>query len=230
VVLALFDTPATVRVLEGPDGLLHASHPPAHVIDTGTGDPEEVTALAGRLAARGVRYIDAPMSGSSAQIAARTATAMIGASPDDFAACRAVLDAMAAHVFHLGGPGAGMKAKLASNVIVGLNRVALAEGLACARALGLDLGAFLAMARTSAAYSVAMDAKGARMLAGRYGEPESRVRQHRKDVTLILRAAAAAGQRLPLSETHLALLDESLAAGDGDLDNAAIFRRYGAGK
>jgi 3-hydroxyisobutyrate dehydrogenase-like beta-hydroxyacid dehydrogenase len=229
IVLALLDTPTTLVVVEGADGIMQAERAPAYLVDTSTGDPEAIAALAARLAPRGTRVVDATLSGSSAQIAARTAIAMVGAAPADFAACRDLLDAVADRVFHLGGPGAGMKAKLASNVIVGLNRAALAEGLACARALGLDLGAFLAMAKASPAYSVAMDTKGARMLEARYEDPESRVRQHRKDVALILRAAAAAGQRLPLSEAHLALLDDALAAGDGELDNAAIFRRYGSG-
>jgi 3-hydroxyisobutyrate dehydrogenase-like beta-hydroxyacid dehydrogenase len=65
------------------------------------------------------------------------------------------------------------------------------------------------------------------MVAGRYAGPESRVRQHRKDVAIIERYAQAAGQRLPLTEAHRELLDAAIAAGDGDLDNAAIFRRYG---
>jgi 3-hydroxyisobutyrate dehydrogenase-like beta-hydroxyacid dehydrogenase len=55
------------------------------------------------------------------------------------------------------------------------------------------------------------------------------VRQHRKDVDLILRLAGAAEQSMPLSAVHLALLDAAIAAGDGDLDNAAIFRRYDGG-
>ena len=153
---------------------------------------------------------------------------MAGGAPADLDACADLLDACSGRVFRVGGPGAGMKAKLATNVIVGLNRAALAEGLACARALGVDLAAFLEVARATPAYSAAMDVKGERMLAARYAPPESRVRQHRKDVELILRIAGAAGQRLPLSEAHLALLSAAVAAGDGDLDNAAIFRRYDA--
>jgi 3-hydroxyisobutyrate dehydrogenase-like beta-hydroxyacid dehydrogenase len=121
-----------------------------------------------------------------------------------------------------------MRAKLALNVIIGLNRAALAEGLACARVLGLDLDAFLALAKATPAYSAAMDAKGERMLRARYTPPESRVRQHRKDVELILRLAGEADQPMPMSEVHLALLDAAIEAGDGDLDNAAIFRRYDA--
>ena len=227
VVLALLDTATTCRVVEGEGGLMRVAQPPRYVIDTSTGDPDAVVALGERLAARGTRLVDATLSGSSAQIAARTAVVMAGAAPADYAACSDILAALGDRVFHVGGPGAGMKAKLATNVLVGLNRAALAEGLALARALGLDLVAFLELAKATPAYSAAMDAKGERMVTGRYEPPDSRVRQHLKDVEIILKYAAAAGRPLPLSEAHRALLAAAVGAGDGDLDNAAIFRRYG---
>lgn len=226
VVLALLDTPTTCRVVEAEDGLMRAARPPRYVIDTSTGDPDAVVALGERLAARGTRLVDATLSGSSAQIAAREGVVMVGARAADYAACEDVLGAFGDRVFHVGGPGAGMKAKLATNVMVGLNRAALAEGLAFARALGLDLPAFLDLAKATPAYSAAMDIKGERMLAGRYDPPDSRVRQHLKDVDIILGYAAAASQPLPLSQAHRALLAAAVAGGDGDLDNAAIFRRY----
>jgi 3-hydroxyisobutyrate dehydrogenase-like beta-hydroxyacid dehydrogenase len=228
VVLALLDTDVTRRVVEGADGLMAAPRPPRYVVDTSTGDPDEVVALGERLAARGTRLVDATISGSSGQIAARSAVVMVGAEPADYAACADLFAAFGDRVFRLGGSGAGMKAKLASNVILGLNRLALAEGLAFARALRLDVGAFLAMAKASPAYSVAMDVKGDRMISGQYDEPDSRVRQHLKDVDIILKYAHAAGQPLPVSEVHRALLAAAVAAGDGDLDNAAILRRYTA--
>lgn len=229
VVLALLDTDVTIAVVEGEGGLLAAPAPPRWVVDTGTGDPAKFAALAARAASRGTRMLDATLSGSSGQIARRQAVVMVGADAADFEACADLLHAFGDRVFRLGPPGAGMKAKLASNVILGLNRLALAEGLALAGALGLDLPAFLAMAKASPAYSVAMDVKGERMLAGRYGEPDSRIRQHLKDLDLILAAGCAAGVRLPASAAHRALLAEAVSAGDGDLDNAAVLRRYARG-
>lgn len=228
VILALFDTATTCRVIEGADGLMQASQVPEYLIDTSTGDPAAVIALGERIGPRGMRLVDAPFSGSSAQIEQRAGVMMAGGASADLDACADLLDACSGRVFRVGGPGAGMKAKLATNVIVGLNRAALAEGLACARSLGLDLAAFLALARATPAYSTAMDVKGERMLNADYAPPESRVRQHRKDVELILRLAGAGGQDLPLSAAHLALLTAAVDAGDGDLDNAAIFRRYDA--
>ena len=73
------------------------------------------------------------------------------------------------------------------------------------------------------AYSVAVDTKGKKMLNGDFA-PQARLRQHHKDVSLILRYAERAGQELPLSNVHLDVLEKAIAAGDGELDNSAVVR------
>lgn len=223
IVLALPDSNVVAQVVAGPQGLLTATTLPQVIIDTSTGDPDDTIAVAQRLAARGVAYVDATLSGSSEQVRAREAVLMIGGAPDVVDAQRDILAALADRMFHLGPVGSGAKAKLASNLVLGLNRLVLAEGLVFAAALGLDLPRFLALLKASPAYSVAMDVKGDKMLRDDFA-PQSRVHQHRKDVAMMLQHAAAAGQPLPLSRVHLQLLDAAIAAGDGELDNAAVIR------
>jgi len=181
-----------------------------------------VVALAARLAVRDVRLVDAPLSGSSQQIRDGTAVMMIGGDPAACAALAPVLAAISTRRFHVGPPGSGTRAKLATNLLLGLNRAALAESLAFAECLGLDLTVFLDLVRATPAYSRAVDVKGTRMIAGDFASPQSRIRQHRKDVKLMLAAARRAGKALPLTAAHAALLDAAVAAGQGDLDNAAI--------
>ena len=111
--------------------------------------------------------------------------------------------------------------KLVTNLVLGLNRAALAEGLAFGRALGLPGEQTLAILRESMAYSRIMDAKGQKMLRRNF-KPQARLSQHLKDVRLMLSAAAVAGARLPLSETHRRLLERAESAGFGHLDNSAI--------
>jgi 3-hydroxyisobutyrate dehydrogenase-like beta-hydroxyacid dehydrogenase len=125
----------------------------------------------------------------------------------------------------MGGAGAGARAKLALNLVLGLNRAALAEGLAFAEGLDLEGAAFLSLLRDSPAYSAAMDAKGAIMLEGRFSPPQARLAQHRKDLALMLAEAERTGQPLPLGAAHAALLDAAIAAGDADLDNAAVLQQ-----
>lgn len=225
VVLAVFDTSDVTRVLEADDGLLAPGHRVRTVIDCSTGTPELLQALAARLRERGIAFIEGPLSGSSQQIAAGAATMLLGGDAEAIARCGPVLDALARERIHVGGAGMAAKAKLATNLVLGLNRAVLAEGMAFAESLGIPPDTFLALVLATPARSVAAEVKGPLMAAGNF-EPQSRIRQHLKDVGLMLAAARAAGQPLPLSEIHERLMREAVAAGDGDLDNAAIIRQW----
>ncbi|MBP7568298.1 MAG: NAD(P)-dependent oxidoreductase [Burkholderiaceae bacterium] len=224
VILAVFETRDVVQVLEADGGLLGAGHRVRTVIDCSTGDPHALEALSGRLAARGIDFIEAPLSGSSQQIQAGEATVLMGGADAAIARCRPLLDAIASRRVHVGGAGMGARAKLATNLVIGLNRAVLAEGMVFAQALGIAPQAFLDLVLATPARSAAAEAKGAMMVSGEFA-PQSRIRQHLKDVGLMLADAQAAGQRLPLSETHAALMHAAVAAGDGELDNAAIIRQ-----
>jgi 3-hydroxyisobutyrate dehydrogenase-like beta-hydroxyacid dehydrogenase len=111
--------------------------------------------------------------------------------------------------------------KLVTNLVLGLNRAALAEGLAFAESFGLDLVRTLEVMRGSAAYSRIMDTKGERMI-NREFTPDARLSQHLKDVRLIVDIGQQAGLQMPLSAAHRAVLEQAEAAGFGDLDNSAI--------
>jgi 3-hydroxyisobutyrate dehydrogenase-like beta-hydroxyacid dehydrogenase len=108
-------------------------------------------------------------------------------------------------------------------LILGLNRLALAEGLVFAGKLGLDPKAFLELLKVTPAYSAAMDIKGKKMLDGDF-TTQARLRQHHKDVSIILKYSEKLGQELPLSKVHLDVLNKAIEAGDGDLDNSAVIR------
>jgi 3-hydroxyisobutyrate dehydrogenase-like beta-hydroxyacid dehydrogenase len=115
--------------------------------------------------------------------------------------------------------------KLVVNHVMGLNRAALAEGLAFARAMGLDPSRALEVLRAGAAYSRAMDTKGPKMIRGDF-TPVARLSQHLKDVRLILRAARRADLRLPLEEWNRRLLERAMDRGGGDMDNSAVILAY----
>jgi 3-hydroxyisobutyrate dehydrogenase-like beta-hydroxyacid dehydrogenase len=206
------------------EGLAEALRPGALVLDTTTGRPADATASAQRLAELGVRYVDAPLSGSSEEIAKGTATALVGA-PEPEPELLDLLEVFARQVFFLGQPGAGRLAKLVVNHVMGLNRAALAEGLALGLAAGLDGAELLEVLRGSAANSRALELKGRRMVEGDFS-PASRIAQHAKDVALILELARSLGARVPLEEVHSALLLEAIRSGLGNLDNAALIKVF----
>jgi 3-hydroxyisobutyrate dehydrogenase-like beta-hydroxyacid dehydrogenase len=193
------------------------------VIDTTTGDPASAEALAAAFAARGAVYLDATISGSSAQLREGLAIMMVGGDEEVFAANADLFAGLGTQTFHTGGPGTGARMKLVTNVVLGLNRAALAEGLALARGLGLNAAQALAIMRGGPAYSRIMDRKGDKMLRGDF-VPEARLSQHLKDVRLIVECGRAAGLPMPLSVAHQAVLEAAEAAGLGALDNSAIIQ------
>ncbi|MEN6302136.1 MAG: NAD(P)-dependent oxidoreductase [Armatimonadia bacterium] len=220
IILSLPDSDVVSRLLWS-DGLAASLPAKALVLDTTTGRPQDAADNQERLAAQGVRFVDVTLSGSSEDIAAGRATALVGdmATPDYDALVRA----MAPTVFYLGGPGRGCLGKLVINHIMGLNRAALAEGLAMGMAAGMEGETLLEVIRQSAAYSRVADMKGERMVRGDFG-PASRIAQHAKDVRLILQEGERLGLALRLERAHAELLEEAITAGLGALDNAAIIR------
>jgi 3-hydroxyisobutyrate dehydrogenase-like beta-hydroxyacid dehydrogenase len=222
VILSLTDSNAVEEVVLGPGGLLEAGG--LHVIiDTTTGEPERTEVLARRLSHLGIYLLDAPISGSSEQIRRRQGVILVGGERTAYESCLDLFRVLSEKHFYLGGTGAGSRAKLASNLILGLNRLVLAEGLVFAERLGLDLEAFIAMARTTPAHSAAMDVKGQKMLHGDF-TPQSRITQHHKDLRIILEYAGRLGQELPLAQLHKKILEQCIAAGEGDLDTSAVIR------
>jgi 3-hydroxyisobutyrate dehydrogenase-like beta-hydroxyacid dehydrogenase len=195
------------------------------IVDTTTGDPERTAALGAALAARGVRYLDAAVSGSSEQVRAADVVLLVGGDPADVAACADLFGCFARRWLHAGPWGAGARLKLVVNLVLGLNRAALAEGLAFARACGVDPETALEALRAGAAYSRVMDVKGRKMIAGDF-TCQARLSQHLKDVRLILAAGRDKGAYLPLSAVHKELLERLEAAGLGRADNAAIIRAF----
>lgn len=219
VVLSLPDSTVSTEVVSGIADLFDASR---ILVDTTTGEPDEMAAMARRIP----RYLDATVAGSSGQVRTGEAVVMAGGSAEDFAACRELFASFAPRCFHAGGPGAGARMKLVVNLVLGLNRAALAEGLAFARATGVDMEMALEVLRSGPAYSTAMDRKGAKML-NRDWEPEARLRQHHKDVRLILAEAERAGLLLPMSTAHDRMLSLAEELGFADADNSAVFEAWG---
>jgi len=224
VLLAVFDSHDVIGTLEAEDGLLAPGHRVSTVIDCSTGSPQLLEPLAQRLKARGIDFVEAPLSGSSQQIAAGEATMLLGGDPQAIGRWDALLAAIASQRIHVGAAGMGAKAKLATNLVLGLNRAVLAEGMVFAQALGIAPDRFLALVLATPARSVAAETKGPLMVRGDFAA-QSRIRQHLKDVDLMLESAQAAGLPLPLSQAHAQLMRDAIAAGDGDLDNAAIIRQ-----
>ena len=195
------------------------------ILDTTTGDPDEMQDMGESLREEGVDYCDATVAGSSAEARAGEVVVMIGGELAAVERGREVLSGFARRVCHVGPCGSGARMKLVVNLVLGLNRLALAEGLAFADALGLDGMAALEVLKDGPATSRVMETKGRKMLRGDY-TPVARLSQHLKDVRLILEQGRKHGIDLPASTLHERLLADLEARGFGNEDNSAIRKAF----
>ena len=218
VIAAVFDTGQVADIIEqAPENT------GKRLVVFSTCDPDKMAGLDSRAQAKGITLIEAPLSGTSRQLARGEAVFMVGGDATMAAGLAGIFAVLGRSHHHVGGLGNGNRAKLAINLILGLNRAALAEGLVFAEQIGLAPAEFLELARGSAAASQVMDIKGPLMVARDF-EPQGRVSQSAKDFSLIRDAALARGQRLPFTELYLTMMQDCMDHGEADLDNAAIIK------
>ncbi len=195
------------------------------IVDMSSVSPRTALHLHGLAAERGVGYVDAPVSGG--ERAAREGALAVMAGGEDAALERArpVLEAMAAKIVHVGGPGAGDLTKAVNQVIVGLNLQAVAEGLALAIENGLDPDKVIEALAGGFADSTVLRVHGPRMVAREF-EPGARLAIQLKDLRIALGIAAEGSAKMPATAALAELLQGMVDAGEGGLDQAGIVRAY----
>jgi len=226
VFLSLLTSQQRHELLWGAQAMAGALERGALLLDTTTGRPEDTVADAQRLDAHGVRLVDVSVSGSSQTVAEGRAVAIIGDTEAGAARYAHLIATFCKAQFCMGAPGQGNRVKLIVNLVMGLNRLVLAEALALAEKGGFDLRVVLDILRAGDSHSVAMDTKGPKMVAGSYEPVAARLAQHAKDVDLILQYAETVGADVPVTALHAEMLRRALERGVGELDNAAIFEAY----
>jgi 3-hydroxyisobutyrate dehydrogenase-like beta-hydroxyacid dehydrogenase len=216
IISAVFNT-------EQLDAMITAA-PPGNkraLISVSTCDPDQMPALANKATEKGYDLIEAPISGTSADLASGDAILVVAGDVAVAKTLAPVFDVLAREHYHVGAIGNGNRAKLAINLVLGLSRAAVAEGIVFAKAVGLDQADFLELALNSAASSKVMASKGP-MMVSRNFEPLGRIAQSAKDFHLIQDTATRARQGLPLTQRYLEIVDDSLINDEGDLDNSAV--------
>lgn len=223
VVLMLADTAVVSEVLFGPRGLVEGLAPGALVVDMGTTAVAATRAFAGRLAARGVAYVDAPVSGGEIGAIEGSLTIMAGGESEFVARAMPLFQVLGRRITHVGGTGAGQVAKAANQVIVGLNIAAVAEALALAERAGVDPAAVREALLGGFAASRVLEVHGQRMIDGSF-QPGARVTTQHKDMVQACELAQQLGLDLPLTRLGRERYRELIERGDGDLDHSALVR------
>ncbi len=191
------------------------------MICTTTCTPDEIMRIAKQADDAGLTFVEAPISGTSAEVRNGSAMALVAGPQAAIEAADATLDILCPQRVNAGKIGDASRTKLAINLILQNNRAALAEGIVFAEGLGLDPAAFLATARKSAAYSRVMDTKGDKMLTRDF-TPQSHISQTLKDAELILAEAGRRSLSLPMTSTQAALLRAAITLEGPDSDSASV--------
>jgi L-threonate 2-dehydrogenase len=217
IVVAVFNTEQVEAVFAGFRGAGLADV----MICTTTCAPDEIVRLSERATDLHLRFVEAPISGTSAELREGSAMALIAGEAGPIEAAAPVLNMICPRQTKVGKVGDAARTKLAINLILQNNRAALAEGIAFAESMGLDGSTFLATARESAAYSRVMETKGEKMLARDY-TPQSHIAQTLKDAELILEEARRRKQHLPMTLVQTGLLRAAIMLAGPDADSAAV--------
>jgi 2-hydroxy-3-oxopropionate reductase len=215
------DSPDVQNVLLADTGVFAHAQPGTLVIDFSTIRPD-VTAELGRLGAeRGLHVIDAPVSGGEQGAVNATLSIMVGATEEDFARAKPILDIVGKTIVHVGPNGAGQTVKAANQLIVAGNIELLAEALTFVAAYGVDMPAAVKVLGGGLAGSAVLDQKAPKMLARDF-DPGFRIELHHKDMGIVTSAAREAGVIVPLGAVVAQLMASAVANGEGGLDHSAL--------
>jgi 3-hydroxyisobutyrate dehydrogenase len=223
VVVCVSDTRDVEAVLFGEDGVAAGAAAGTLVIDCSTIDPGETRAFAARLAGRGIRFVDAPVTGGSEGAVKGTLAILVGGEAADVERARPILEAMGTSITHFGPAGAGQAAKAVNQVILAGTYLGVAEGMVLAIKAGLDPEQVVTALSAGAAQSWVLANRSGRMLANDY-PLGFKVALHLKDLGIALALAREAGAALPVSALAAQLEAGLIANGHGDDDMSALAR------
>jgi 3-hydroxyisobutyrate dehydrogenase-like beta-hydroxyacid dehydrogenase len=221
VISMVVDGEQVESVLLGPEGAADSAREGLLAIDMSTIGPADARLIAAALEARGIAFLDAPVTGSSPRAEDGTLTIMAGGSAADFERAHPVLGAMGSLVEHVGDTGQGQMLKLLNNSLAAANAAALAEALVLAAATGVDLDAFERIVGSGSGASAQLATKAGPMREHDFATL-FKTAHLLKDVRLCLQEADAAGVPFPAAAHARDLLAASMGRGRGEEDYAAI--------
>lgn len=228
ILLSLPGPPAVRQVLDGAAGIIANAKPGLLVVDTTTSDPATATEMARLAGARGVAFVEAPIStpcpGVTGPETVRqgNGTFIVGATEKDFPQAEALLKPMARHIFHIGPVGHGSAMKLVTNYVAGATRIALAEGIALAAAMGVPAERTMEVCGHAAAASQTLEEAKARLTGDDPDGVGFSIDLRYKDFRLANELGRSLGVPMPLGGPIVELYQMMLAKGWGGRDINSI--------
>jgi 3-hydroxyisobutyrate dehydrogenase-like beta-hydroxyacid dehydrogenase len=222
IVCTLLPSLAAVEAaILGADGVVAGARSGQTICQMSTISPTLTERLARETAARGLVFLDCPISGTSGMVAAGNGAIFVGGDRSAYERWRSLLESILPTAVHVGPAGQAMLLKLVANLLVALNSAAVAEALAMAERGGLDPRVVLDVLKTGAAASRMLDVRGPMMVRGEF-PAQMKLDLFMKDLHLIQDAAGSVGARLPLTDVAERLYAAALAGGHGGEDLAVV--------
>ena len=221
IITMLPDSADSERVILGPDGVLAGARPGSVVIDMSSIAPLVSQKIGAECAAKGVEFLDAPVSGGEPGAINGTLAIMVGGKQEVFDQCTDLLNIMGANVVLTGEVGAGNITKLANQIIVAANIEALSEAMVLAQKAGVDPEKVFNAIRGGLAGSAVMEAKGPMMLDRNF-RAGFRIRLHQKDLRNVLQTGQELNVPLPVTALVQQMLGALVNNGEADADHSAI--------
>jgi 2-hydroxy-3-oxopropionate reductase len=221
VITMVPDSPDVEAVVLGERGVLEAARRGLLLIDMSTIRPDTAREVAEAAAARGVRFLDAPVSGGQAGAVEATLSIMVGGSAEDFQAARPLLETLGRTIVHVGPVGAGQTVKAANQLIVAGVIELVSEAIVLLEAHQVEMGPAVEVLAGGLAGNQVLERKAADMLAHRF-DPGFRIDLHHKDLQIVQAAARDAGVAVPVTALVAQMLVSLRSLGRGGLDHGAI--------
>jgi 3-hydroxyisobutyrate dehydrogenase len=223
VISIVTDSPDVEAVLLGPDGAIHAAAKGALFIDMSTIAPETARKVGETLRAKGIAFLDAPVTGGDVGAREGTLSILVGGEKADLERARGVFEAMGKRITHCGPQGAGQTVKASNQILCAMNMLGICEALQLARLSGIEPALVVEALTPGAGGSWALEKLGSRIAKGDF-DPGFMVDLIQKDLRIVQDAAKAAG--LPLAGTAVAqdLFADNQAHGEGRLGTQALFK------
>jgi len=209
------------EVVLGANGIAESAAKGLILADTSTSRPEDSVKLGAELAKRGIRFLDACVSGTSAMARKKDLIIIAGGTAEDFEAARPLFDGFARAAYLMGAVGSGAVTKLIINLILFGNRLALAEGLVMGMKAGMDGENLLKVLQDGACSSKTMVDKGPKMLKADFS-PEGQVRTSLKDARLALEQGSRLGAPMLVTSLWAQLQQAAYQQGLAGLDSSAF--------
>lgn len=225
IIVCLSDTPDVEAVVLGKDGVIEGAKPGSLVVDMSTISPVATKAMAETLAEKGIKMLDAPVSGGSEGAQKATLAVMIGGDEDQVQRAMPVLEAMGKTITHVGPNGAGQLTKVINQIVISSVYMGVAEGVVLGLKAGLDVEKVVEAIAGGAAGSWVLSNRAQNMIDNNY-PLGFRMSLHHKDLNIALETAKSFGLEVPLTELAEKAASDLLDWGFADEDSSAFARCY----